>query len=249
MTEPLEGLTEVAWSTLRCAYGSADRVPSFIRDAASEDPERQDSGIAELWQNVWHQGTVYDCTPSAVPFLVALVADERLPDANRAELALLLASIASATSLAVGEPMRPFVVAAIRGAEDPVPDRELDHDCRQALANASGLFDQGLTAGPPATQAGLVAAAATIAQCLSPTARAALTNLAHSDDVYVANAAQLTLALADEQTIAETDLVARTAIDEEAADYLTYIDDWPTNVRAVELVQELCERSVVRRIS
>jgi hypothetical protein len=92
MTEPLESLTGVAWSQLQCAYGPADAVPGLLRDVASGDPDRQAAALSELWGNVWHQGTVYDCTPRIVPFLAALVARDQLRDAIRAELAMLLAS-------------------------------------------------------------------------------------------------------------------------------------------------------------
>jgi hypothetical protein len=248
MTEPLARLTDVAWSQLHCAYGPANAVPELLRDIASGDPERQAAALSELWGNVCHQGTVYDCTPRIVPFLAALVACDELRDAIRAELAVLLASIASATSFVAGQPSQSFVVAPLRGPQDPAPDTELDETCRQALAAAGNLFDVPLAAGPPATQAALVAAAATIAASLSPAAKDALASLSHSDDIYLANAAQLTLAIADEDSISEADLARHAAIDDEAADYLTHISDWPARIRATELVRELSERSIATRL-
>lgn len=248
MTEPLENLTGIAWSQLHCAYGPADAVPGLLRDVASGDPDRQAAALPELWGNVCHQGTVYDCTPRIVPFLAALVARDQLPDAIRAELAMLLASIASATSFAVGQPMQSFVVAALRSPQDPAPDSELDQTCRQALAASIDALDVPLAIGPPATQSGLVAVAATIAASLSPAARDTLASLSRSDDVHLANAAQLTLALASEDPIYDADLARHAAVDDEAADYLAHIDDWPIRTRATELIRELCERSIAGRL-
>ncbi len=247
MTEPLENLTDIAWSQLQCAYGPADAVPELLGDVASGDPDRQAAALSELWANVCHQGTVYNCTPRIVPFLAALVARDQLRDAIRAELALLLASIASATSFVAGQPRRSFVVASLRSRQDPAPDTELDETCRQALAATSDTFDVPLAAGPPATQSGLVAVAATIAASLSPAAKDTIANLSHSDDVYLANAAQLTLAIASEDPVSDADLARHAAVDEEAADYLAHIGDWPAHTQAIELVRELCERSIARR--
>jgi hypothetical protein len=137
MTEPLARLTDVAWSQLHCAYGPANAVPELLRDIASGDPERQAAALSELWGNVCHQGTVYDCTPRIVPFLAALVACDELRDAIRAELAVLLASIASATSFVAGQPSQSFVVAPLRGPQDPAPDTELDETCRRPASHSS----------------------------------------------------------------------------------------------------------------
>lgn len=249
MTKPPESLADIAWSQLQCAYGPAGAVPDLLRDVASADPDRQAAALSELWGNICHQGTVYDCTPRTVPFLAALVARDELRDAIRAELAMLLASIASATSFVVGQPGRSFVVAALRSPQDPAPDTELDQTCRQALAASSDTLQGPLAAGPPATQSGLVAVAATIAASLSPAARDTLATLSRSDDVYLANAAQLTLAIASRTLISDADLVRHAAVDEEAADYLAHIKDWPVRTRATELVRELCERSIAGRLS
>ncbi len=56
----LEGLDEVPWSNLGHAHGTAENVPRLIRSLADCDPQRADEALAELFQNIWHQGTVYD---------------------------------------------------------------------------------------------------------------------------------------------------------------------------------------------
>ena len=55
-------------------------------------------------------------------------------------------------------------------------------------------------------------------------------------------------ALDEQQPLPDADLRTRAAIDEDAADYLLHIDDWPIDVRAIELVRELCERTVATRL-
>jgi hypothetical protein len=248
MTQPLENLTDIAWSQLQCAYGPADSVPELLADVASGDPDRQAAALSELWANVCHQGTIYDCTPRIVPFLAALVAGLQLRDAIGAELAILLASIANATSFVAGQPGQSFVAAQLRSPQDPAPVTELDQTCRQALAATSDMLEVPLAAGPPATQSGLVAVAATIAAFLSPAAKDTIASLSHSDDVYLAHAAQLTLAIANDGPVSDADLARHAAVDKEAADYLAHISDWPGPTRAIELVRELCQGSIARRL-
>ena len=90
---------------------------------------------------------------------------------------------------------------------------------------------------------------ATIAASLSPAVRDTLASLSCSGDVYLAHAAQLTLALASEDLISDADLARHAAVDDEAADYLAHIEDWPVRTRATELVRELCERSIAGRLA
>ncbi|WP_436770966.1 hypothetical protein [Yinghuangia sp. YIM S09857] len=68
----LDGLDAVAWATLSHAYGSAEDLPSLLREAAADDPERREEAVQELFGTVWHQGTVYSATPHAVPFIAEL---------------------------------------------------------------------------------------------------------------------------------------------------------------------------------
>ena len=83
--------------------------------------------------------------------------------------------------------------------------------------------------------------------CSRPASTHSDAHRSHADDARLASAAQLTLALA-EQPPSDAELQRRAAIDEDAADYLLHIDDWPIDVRAIELVRELCERTVAPRL-
>jgi hypothetical protein len=70
----LDGLDTTPWSTLHHAYGTAEDVPDLIRALASPNPETRDETLDTLFGNIWHQGTVYEASAYAVPFLIELVA-------------------------------------------------------------------------------------------------------------------------------------------------------------------------------
>lgn len=92
-------LDEIPWKALQHAYGSAEDVPGLLR--ALRDPAfiAADSDEEPLWYlygNIWHQGTVYEATSYAVPFLIDIAADASTPD--RAGVLNLLGEIASGSS-------------------------------------------------------------------------------------------------------------------------------------------------------
>jgi HEAT repeat protein len=92
----LESLDKIDWSKLIHAYGSAADVPDVIRDLASPDPATSRDALSELYGNIWHQGSVYEATAYAVPFLVEVL--ESAPHAGRAGILHLLQSIAGGSS-------------------------------------------------------------------------------------------------------------------------------------------------------
>ncbi len=94
-------LDEVPWSALHHAYGTAEDVPRQLRKlrVASTCGD----ALHELFGNIWHQGTVYEATSFAVPFLVELAIDESTP--NPVGILNLLEAIAHGSSyLDVHEP-------------------------------------------------------------------------------------------------------------------------------------------------
>jgi hypothetical protein len=100
----MQGLDDIQWQTLHHAYGTADDVPDLLRRLQSADPSsrNEDSSLWQLFGNIWHQGTIYEATCYAVPFLISLVADPATRD--RVGILRLLAAIAQGTSyLAVHE--------------------------------------------------------------------------------------------------------------------------------------------------
>lgn len=90
----LEGLDVVDWADLTHAYGRAGDVPDQIRGLRSPDSDVRSKALNSLYGNVFHQGTRYEASAHAVPFLLELLADPGTPD-RAAVLGLL-------THLAVG---------------------------------------------------------------------------------------------------------------------------------------------------
>ncbi|MBG0567615.1 HEAT repeat domain-containing protein [Actinoplanes aureus] len=87
----LDDLATVDWSALTHAYGAADDVPDLLRDLAGGSGK----ALSELYGNIWHQGTVYEATAYAVPFLIRVL---EAPGADPGGVLGLLASIADGTS-------------------------------------------------------------------------------------------------------------------------------------------------------
>jgi hypothetical protein len=92
----LERLAEVEWQRLGHAYGEATDVPGQLQAIASRDPEAAEKAVDALFGNILHQGTVYEATAPAVPFLLELVIDPTVP--FREHLLKLLAGIADGNS-------------------------------------------------------------------------------------------------------------------------------------------------------
>jgi hypothetical protein len=62
-------LTHIDWHGLTCAYGPADAVPVFLRDIRASDQAARHAALDGLFSHVWHQGSVYEVTAVAVPFI------------------------------------------------------------------------------------------------------------------------------------------------------------------------------------
>jgi hypothetical protein len=92
----LEGLDKIEWTKVRHAYGPAGDVPDLLRRLSSHDRTASEAAISELYGNIWHQGTVYEATAPAVPFLIELAANPQ--SGSRPEILMLLASIANGNS-------------------------------------------------------------------------------------------------------------------------------------------------------
>lgn len=75
----LEGLHQMDWSRLSHAYGDASDVPELISGLAAGSEETRTAALDELFGNICHQGSVYEATAVAVPFLIEIVADPTIP--------------------------------------------------------------------------------------------------------------------------------------------------------------------------
>ncbi|MFD0344398.1 hypothetical protein ACFVH0_37990 [Streptomyces sp. NPDC127117] len=60
------------WADLQHAYGSAADVPDHLRALAGESEEAASEAISELYGSILHQGSVYEATARAVPYLARL---------------------------------------------------------------------------------------------------------------------------------------------------------------------------------
>ena len=69
----LEGLDSVEWHHLSHAYGPATDVPDLLRALQSPDEEIREEAHTQLYISICHQGTVYEATAYAVPFLIELL--------------------------------------------------------------------------------------------------------------------------------------------------------------------------------
>lgn len=79
----LDGLDKVDWDRLHHAYGSAVDVPNQLRTLTSTDTEARAEAWNALYGNLWHQGTVYEATAHAVPFLIELACGPDIPDRHQ----------------------------------------------------------------------------------------------------------------------------------------------------------------------
>ena len=94
----LDGLDQVEWSNISHAFGPATNVPWLLRAVAGSDQAARDAAIPELWGTIWHQGTVYEASAYAVPFLARIARQAAMPDSDRAMLVALLGAIAAGWS-------------------------------------------------------------------------------------------------------------------------------------------------------
>ena len=103
----LAGLADIPWGDLSHAYGPARDVPGLLRAIASGDAKAADDAVSELFGNIWHQRTVYQATPYAVPFLARMAA----AGIRAGDLVQLLGCIAESTDDATGGRARTAVAA------------------------------------------------------------------------------------------------------------------------------------------
>jgi len=101
----LAELDRVPWAELKHAYGIGKLGPELHEDVAATlrqlgetDPEAFEAGVDALFSNLCHQGTIYQATALAVPFLAALAAGTDLTPTQLPAFVVILASIGFAAS-------------------------------------------------------------------------------------------------------------------------------------------------------
>ena len=91
----LDRLDDVPWQSLRHAYGPAGDVPVMLR-ALAMSGEQQEGALSDLFGTIWHQGTIYEASSYAVPFLVELAMEPTVT--RRDEILGLIGSLAAGNS-------------------------------------------------------------------------------------------------------------------------------------------------------
>ena len=92
----LEGIDKINWSALRHAYGDAGDFPALLLATFSNDERDREFAIHLLFGTIWHQGTVYEASAYAVPFLLKALESPDTPD--KTVIAILLACLADGHS-------------------------------------------------------------------------------------------------------------------------------------------------------
>lgn len=88
----LEGIDKIEWSSLKHAYGQASDVPENIRNLVSPDIEKREKAYIKIYGNIFHQGSRYEATSYAIPFIYELIESELVPDKHK--LIYLLVNLA-----------------------------------------------------------------------------------------------------------------------------------------------------------
>jgi hypothetical protein len=90
--DALAGLEEIGWAGLRHAHGPAGDVPGLLQALISQSAAEHKHALHKLYGNIFHQGSRYEATAHAVPFLVRLALDPQTP--QRDEIVHLLVALA-----------------------------------------------------------------------------------------------------------------------------------------------------------
>ena len=87
-----DALHHVPWADLSHAYGVATDTPHHLLALLSHDADTRGQALGELWASICHQGSVYEASCAAVPFLIRLLHEG--PSEGRPAVLYLLAGLA-----------------------------------------------------------------------------------------------------------------------------------------------------------
>src|ERR1022692_610498 len=130
----LDELDRVPWAELDHAYGTGKLGPQLYQDVAATlrqfghtKPAAFEEGVDALFSNLCHQGTIYQSTAFAVPFLAAFVAGTDLTPNQVVAFVVIFASIGIAASFEAphgshaglyGPGVAPLTREALRASRD-----------------------------------------------------------------------------------------------------------------------------------
>src|SRR5579883_519172 len=87
-----EQLNQIPWEALKHAYGPATDTPMHLLALLSENEEEREKALTRLWASICHQGSVYEASAVAAPFLIQIL--EQVPDEQKPPLLDLLDGLA-----------------------------------------------------------------------------------------------------------------------------------------------------------
>jgi hypothetical protein len=91
----LEGMGDVSWASLQHAYGSAADVPDNLRALVSGDARAARAALQRLGSSLLHQGSIYEATTAAVPFLAEIALEPSVSERIRVQVLVMLAAAAN----------------------------------------------------------------------------------------------------------------------------------------------------------
>lgn len=122
----LETLDSIHWSQVESCYGESDKIPGAIRGLLSKKATVRGQAMKTLEMNLEHQGSVYEASALAVPFLLEILASPHVPD--KRNLILLLTYIGS-KGAHLGDSFEPLQDRLLRDRlrNDPIKWWETGH--------------------------------------------------------------------------------------------------------------------------
>lgn len=145
----LQGIEQVDWSTHNHAFGPADDLPRLLRDVAGGGAAA-DRAVSDLFGTIWHQGTVYDASSLAVPFLGELAASNDVD----VEIRYLLLALIFAIGRGTGYWQVHAEIASRSGhLPDDLPavleaEREVVRACKKAVQRVADEFLENRSTWP-----------------------------------------------------------------------------------------------------
>jgi hypothetical protein len=75
-----KNLDQVNWTKHKGAFHLTARLPGYVRQMTAEDEQKRREARDTVFEEIFHQGSIYGATPHVVPFLIEMLAEESVPD-------------------------------------------------------------------------------------------------------------------------------------------------------------------------
>jgi hypothetical protein len=215
MMDHLTGIEDIDWGKWSHAYGPATDVPGCIRALVSQNLDAQVAAKWELYGSLWHQGTIYEATVHAVPWLIKVLAD---PLVDRAWLVTYIAHIAMGASYKAQHADLDFIDASTSVYQKQMAlELEWVETARASVVAGASMFESLLQDSDPEVRAAALHLFSAIPEVL-PAHAEAVRALTHDIDPMVRATAILALVFGPESMAqASRDAAERALIDISAA--------------------------------